>query len=109
MSPGCYGAEEPHFSLVTIHRRSSIPRLKDKGTFSLQTGLSAACGAAKAGGCELKRSQKTFRKVCHEWCLSRRSHPWQAQAAGLETMRHHAREARSLTEELMHQPLLLTP
>jgi len=32
-----------------------------------------------------------------------------AQAAGLENTHHHAREACSVTEELMGQPLLLTP
>lgn len=44
------------------------PQTEGKGTFSLQTGLSPACGAAstgKAAGCEVERSKKTFRKVCH--------------------------------------------
>lgn len=44
------------------------PQTEGKGTFSLQTGLSPACGAASTGktaGCELERSKKTFRKVCH--------------------------------------------
>lgn len=50
---------------MTIHHHSSIPRLEDKGTFSLQTGLSPACGTAEAAGCELERSPDAFRNVCH--------------------------------------------
>lgn len=64
LSPGCYGAEEPHFSQMTIHH-SSIPTLEDKGTFSLHTGLSPASGTAEAVDCELERSPKTFRNVCY--------------------------------------------
>lgn len=100
------------------HCHSSIPRLKDKGTFSLQIGLSPAYGTASTGkavGCELERSQKNFRKVCDTsgafptGDVHGRHMEYPKPLSTSSRSGNHSREACSPMEELMHQLLLLTP
>lgn len=105
--PSCYGGEEPPFSWVSIYCHSSIRGLKDERTFSLQMGVSPACGAASAGRTgNWSKARKGSERFVTRVVLflqvtsmadttSTPSHS--AQEAALETMRHHAREAHSLT------------